>query len=405
MHILYFSGVKLPSKSAASIHVMKMAQAFAVAGHHVELYAKGKVGASKKRIFKRYAIEKPFTLHLSPFIKVPVYTHSKPLRQLSKRKPKIKIRRPDLVFGRDPVALALFCPSNIPVIFETDAMPYGKHYNWAFLKLLHQPNFRGIVTQSDALKTALLLRYEELGGEQVFVAHDGADLREYIASHARDTKLLKGRPDALKVGYAGSLYPGKGVEIIERIAKICPEYDFHVVGGTKWQLHKYHTKQLPKNLFFYGYKKHAEIPSYLKAFDIVVAPYQHHALIRTGKNVSRWISPMKLFEYMAAEKPIICSDLPQITEILTDKRNALLTAPSDEKKWAEKIRYLHQNPEITQQLAQQALIDAKGKYTWDQRAHAIVKFFVRSEKLQHHIRYMEFHTAEIMRKKQSSIRM
>lgn len=387
MHILYFSGVKLPSTSVASIHVMKMAQAFANAGHKVELYAHGRPGATAKKLFKRYNIEKEFTLHLSPFIKLPVYTKTKPLRQMSS--PKSKVKRPDLVFGRDPVALALFCPSDIPVIFETDSLPTGKPNHWAFIKLLRQPNFRGIVTQSDALKQTLLHKYEELGAEQVFVAHDGADLREYISAQPRNTDILKGRKDAPNVGYAGSLYPGKGVELIERIAKICPEFDFHVVGGTKWQLHKYRTKELPPNLYFYGYKRHADIPAYLKAFDIVVAPYQHHALIRTGKNVSRWVSPMKLFEYMAAEKPIICSDLPLITEILTDKKNALLVPAAEEQRWAQKIRFLHQNPAIAQHLTQQALIDLKAKYTWDKRAHAITDFFARSEKLRQHIRYME----------------
>lgn len=385
MKILYFSGITLPSRNSVSVHVMKMAQAFALAGHNIELYAKGKPGASAERLFKIYNIEKKFKLHLSPFVKVPVYTDTKALRRLNAP----QTQKPDLVFGRDAVALALFCPTNIPVIFEADSMPCGKSSHWAFMKLLRQPNFRGIVTQSDALKQSLLLRYEELGAEQVFVAHDGADLREYIASYRGNPDLLKGRRDALKIGYAGSLHPGKGVELIERMARIAPAYDFHVVGGTKWQLHKYRKKELPQNLYFYGFKKHADIPAYLKAFDIVVAPYQHHALIHTGKNASRWVSPMKLFEYMAAERPIICSDLPLIGEILHHKRNALLVPAAQEEEWIAAIDFLRANPDFAKTLARNATQDLHAKYTWDKRAHAITDFFIRSEKLRQHIRYRE----------------
>ena len=387
MHILYFSGVTLPSTQAASVHVMKMAQAFAKAGHDIELYARGKPGVRAEQVFARYGIDAPFTLHLSPFVKIPVYSDAKPLRKIKGRRTK----RPDLVFGRDPVALALFCPSDIPILFEADAPPEGTSGHWAFLKLLRQPNFRGIVTQSDVLKQSLLHRYESLSAEQVFVAHDGADLKEFIFAQESDASILKGRPGAFNVGYAGSLHPGKGVELIERIAKICPEYDFHVLGGTKWQLHKLRGKDLPGNMYLYGYKPHVEIPAYLKTFDVVLAPYQHHALIRTGRNVSRWVSPMKLFEYMAAGRPILCSDLPVIHEILTDKKNALLIPAAEEQKWAQKIRFLQQNPAIAARLTEQAHADLGAKYTWDKRALAVLDFFARSEKLRRHARYMQEH--------------
>lgn len=403
MNILYFSDVRLPSAHKNSLHTIKMAEAFANSGHYVELHAKKSAFASVKKVFKYYKAEQKFQIRLMPFTKIPVYTSTKPLRKLSKRK--LRVRKPDLVYGHNPVALAFFCPLDIPIILETDAIPMSPHKKLAFNKLIRQSNFRGIVTQSDALKKRLLKRYHELSGEQIFVAHDGADLREYIAAQNKKENLLQGRPDVLKIGYAGSLYPGKGVEIIERIAAICPEFDFHVIGGTRWQLQRYLTKKLPTNFFLYGFKNHTEIPAYLKTFDIVLAPYQHHALIKTGENVSRWVSPMKLFEYMAAEKPIICSHLPIITEILADKKNALLVTASDEHQWAQKIRYLHQHPEIAKTIAENAFQELKEKYTWDKRAAAIMGFFARSEQIQKHVRYMEKHTAEVMKRKHSNIRM
>tara|TARA_B100001989_G_C24522427_1_gene456603 strand:- start:37 stop:1218 length:1182 start_codon:yes stop_codon:yes gene_type:complete len=375
MKILYFSGLSLPSKDSASVHVMKLAQAFADAGHELTLHAKAKPGASEKTIREDYNVSENFKFNLSSFMRVPVYGNAKPFQEITRTKD-----IPDLVYGRDPVALSLFCPANIPVLLELDALPNAKPAtHWAFLKLITQPNFRGIVTSSDTLKQSLLLQYEHLGAEQVFVAHDGADLKEHIEAGERNIEQLKGRLDAPNVGYTGSLFIGKGVEVIERVAKLCPELDFHIIGGSVRQVHRHKMKKNPPNIHFYGFKHHADIPTYLQSFDVVLAPYQHHALIKTGKNISRWISPIKIFEYMAAKKPILCSDLPMIREILKPDHNALLIPAAEEEKWAEAIRYLLKKPEEAKRLSDNAYEELKSKYTWDKRAEAILGFFVAAE--------------------------
>lgn len=375
MKILYLSGLSLPSKDSASVHVMKLAQAFADADHELTLYAKAKPGASEKSIREDYNVTDNFKLDLSSFVRVPVYGNAKPFQDIARTR-----SLPDLVYGRDPVALSLFCPTGIPILLEIDSLPSAKPTShWAFLKLIGQSNFRGIVTSSDTLKQTLLLTYEALSAEQVFVAHDGADLREHIEAGQRDIEKLKGRRDAPNVGYTGSLFIGKGVEIIERVAKLCPELDFHVIGGSVRQVHAHKMRKNSPNIHFYGFKQHADIPTYLQSFDVVLAPYQHHALVKTGKNISRWISPIKIFEYMAARKPILSSDLPMIREILRPDHNALLVPAAEDEKWAEAIRYLLKKPEEAKRLADNAYEELKSKYTWDKRAEAILGFFTAAE--------------------------
>ena len=48
-----------------------------------------------------------------------------------------------------------------------------------------------------------------------------------------------------------------------------------------------------------------------------------------GREIGRWMSPLKVFEYMAAGKPILASDIPALREMLRDGDTALLLPPSE----------------------------------------------------------------------------
>lgn len=377
MNIFYFSGTKLPSQNAQSIHVMKMAQAFSKTGHNVTLFAGGMNNAASDDIFSIYDTEKIFKLYLSSHLSVPLLSDAKRLLAFAGKISNLD--KPNLIYGHDPIALALLAPRHTPIIFEAHNLPSLSTHHWAFLKLLKQNNLQSIIVVSDILKHAFLKKYPEIHSEDIFVVHDGADLIKHITSPEDGLNILRGRPNALNIGYTGSLAPGKGMSLITRIAKIRPEYDFHVIGGTQKQVQKLETENTLKNLYFYGYRDHAEIPSYLKTFDITIAPYQHRALIKTGHNMSRWISPMKVFEYMAAQKPIICSNLSTIHEILEHEHNAILLPASDERKWAETMDRIKDNPEEGNRLARNAYNSLKEKYTWDKRAQAIMDIYFNKQ--------------------------
>ena len=48
-----------------------------------------------------------------------------------------------------------------------------------------------------------------------------------------------------------------------------------------------------------------------------------------GTNLADWISPLKMFEYMAQGKAIVASDLPMLREVLRNGENALLCDSDD----------------------------------------------------------------------------
>jgi hypothetical protein len=87
------------------------------------------------------------------------------------------------------------------------------------------------------------------------------------------------------------------------------------------------------------------------------------------------MSPLKLFEYMAAGKPILCSDLPVLREIVEDGRNGLLLPLADADAWVAALCRLRDAPEERRRLGAAARADLVARYTWRERARRIQEFF------------------------------
>jgi glycosyltransferase involved in cell wall biosynthesis len=79
---------------------------------------------------------------------------------------------------------------------------------------------------------------------------------------------------------------------------------------------------------------------------------------------------MKLFEYMACGRPILCSDLPVLREVLNPD-NALLLPPGDVEAWVKALESLKSDPQLQTVLGAQTLSDVKS-YTWERRAQHIL---------------------------------
>ena len=86
---------------------------------------------------------------------------------------------------------------------------------------------------------------------------------------------------------------------------------------------------------------------------------------------SAYTSPLKLFEYMAAGRPVVSSDLPVLREVLTDERNALLYPSRDPAALAAAVRHARRTARWRGQLTEQALQDVR-HYAWEARAQRII---------------------------------
>ena len=92
-----------------------------------------------------------------------------------------------------------------------------------------------------------------------------------------------------------------------------------------------------------------------------------------GNDIAAWMSPLKLFEYMAHELPIVSSDLPVLREVLKDQDNALLCDPDDIGAWVSAIERLRLDDQLRRLWHRRASDDFARLYTWEKRVQRILR--------------------------------
>lgn len=368
MKILYLSFSYLPSRRANTVHVMRMCEAFAGLGHEVTLVGKRPLAdASGQNDFEIYGMEGVFELRklARPQTRGGELVYALAVIRLLVAGG----RRADLVYSRYPAGAWAAARLGIPTVFEMHGFKRGW---WARLMLrgiLRGPGFRRLVLISAGLerdmRTAGLLPPKAL----YTVAHDGADTGP--ADAAVPPSLDGNRP---QLGYVGGFYRGRGLALLAQLAGRMPELGFHLVGGDSDRLRQLLDVEPPANILCHGYVPHAEVARLCRQFDILLMPFEHRIEVAGGRiDTARWASPLKMFEYMAAGKPIVCSDLPVLREVLEHERNALLAPPDDIAAWEDAITRLLGDEALRRRLAGNARHDLESRYTWKARARHVLE--------------------------------
>jgi glycosyltransferase involved in cell wall biosynthesis len=99
-------------------------------------------------------------------------------------------------------------------------------------------------------------------------------------------------------------------------------------------------------------------------------PYQTRVAASSGGDIAPYLSPMKMFEYLASGRPILASDLPVLGEVLTAE-NALILPPADVDAWLAAIEKLRAQPKLREKLGGAARQTAQ-RYSWEARAERIL---------------------------------
>ena len=101
-------------------------------------------------------------------------------------------------------------------------------------------------------------------------------------------------------------------------------------------------------------------------------PYQRKfKTANDGPDTSKFMSPLKMFEYMATGKPIIASNHDVIKEILSNEKNSLLVEPDNISQWCNAIKKLKSDSKLAYNLGKNAKDDVR-KFTWSERSKMIL---------------------------------
>lgn len=372
MKIAYISQSRLPSRAANSVHVMKMCSALSRQGHRVVLWGlrpKGDCSFRRSTVYRDYGVEPSFSMYRLIHFRGAYWTYT--LRVVIAT----WIWRPKIVYSRCVHGARLAALLGLPVYFEVhhplDGVPA---LDRAFRRLIASPNLKRLIFITKALDSYYQDRYPNIRCPTI-VAPDGADVVTIEKDCPALRPDLKEKSGRLQVGYVGQLYPGKGMEVVKPLAEECPWADFHVVGGeenavTEWVRN---CRAIP-NLFFKGFVPHREVPAVVAQFDVVLLPNQQTVSVagNGALDISAWTSPLKAFEYMAAGKAILCSDLPVLKEVFEDGFNCLLCDPVDIQQWRGALLRLRDDAELRKSLGENAKNDFLTNYSWSARATTIV---------------------------------
>jgi glycosyltransferase involved in cell wall biosynthesis len=387
MKVYYISPSTIPSRSANSIHVINMCEALVQLGYKVVLFARFNnfTKTEYKEVIVHYygvnsdgielntyssKIARGAELFISMFSLLKFITDC------------IKGLSPQVIIARNLYAALLFgVILRRGVIYETHSPEYGfrkKVQGW----LLNSPKIRTVVI-SNALKK-LICEFHSIIGEHIYVFHDAAREGALQLSHLqrkrKREKLLGSKIELEKynkfVGYFGHLYYGRGIEIIQGIAKENSEEAFVVYGGDENEIKQYRNSNSIKNIFFMGHISPNLVNGAMGMMDILLMPYQNFvSLSLEGVDTAKWMSPMKMFEYLSVGIPIISSDLPVLREVLEDGDNAILVKPDDVVEWSDALQKIVNDTNLADNLGMNAYNQYRIKYTWKHRAEGMLSIF------------------------------
>jgi len=364
----YLSHSRVPSRDANSIQVMRMCAALAEQGARVTLFCRLEERLGSAELCARYGVPASFEIRGLRLRRVPVLTRGAySLITLARlwRRP-----RPDWIHARDPYLLAgvVLCPwLRAPLTLEVHRPPRGPLESLLFRWILSSARLRHLVVISEALGRELVRRYGRRAESRLLLARDGAQVR------ARAAPPERRRGAEARIAYLGGLAPGKGMELIAELAPLLPEHSFEVVGGSPEELRHWRGRIAGEHVRWHGFLPPERAQELLGDFDVVLAPYQERVLVGAKRvDVSPWMSPLKLFEYMAAGKAIVASDLPVLREFLRDGENARLVSAQDARAWATVVRELCADPAQRERLGDRARGELERHYTWEQRARRLL---------------------------------
>ncbi len=211
---------------------------------------------------------------------------------------------------------------------------------------------------SETLKTYIR---DFLGIKKAYSIPNGSDPDHFSPEKTKTTPLLH-LDNKFKIIWTGNANPWQGVELIvetaRRLEQSHPDIIFIVVThDSKWVF------PVLKNLLVLRGISYADIPSYIASADACLCLYHEYNWLKYGF----YGSSLKLFDYMASGKPVIASDMGQISTVINDNVNGLLVDSSIDSI-VSKIIEIKTNPQKREDLSKNAREDIINYYNWDRVA-------------------------------------
>lgn len=374
MKIACIATSQVPSSTANSIQVMKACDALQQAGHEVCLWVPGAERTQAADLASFYGLKTCFGVrHLSAW---------KVLRRYDFAWRSLRAARTwgaDLLYTWFLPDAVLGLWAKLPVILELHDLPTGNAGPGWFRRFVKAAGKKRLLVITSALQKTLEEKYTiRFDPQEVQVAPNGVDWEDYDAlPEAAQARQALGLPQQPTAVYTGHFYAGRGMDLLLGLAKRLPQVHFLWVGGRSQDVADWQVRLQAESVFnvtLTGFVDKRRLPLYQAAGDFLLMPYEQAIAGSSGGDSAAICSPMKMFDYLAAGRVILSSELPVLHEVLNEN-NAVFCPPEDVGAWQAALERLLIDPALCRSLSTQARQDGRN-YAWLARARRALVGFV-----------------------------
>lgn len=318
MKIHYLATSNIPSRTANALQIIKMCEAISKAGHSIRLILPNLKTLSVP-LQKYYDLK--YKIDIIKVGKIKKYIQDFdniiiPLKIIHKS---LKLKS-DLIITRSAFISLVLIFLKKKHIFEIhdDLKTSGSIVASIYknLRLLNSHHIIKVIFISLSLQKFIKKNYF-YKRENFDILHDATEIKN---KYIKFTKSIK-----LRIGYFGSIYKSRGIELIIKLAKRDKKNDYFIYGGTKNEIQAIRKKNNINNLFLKSQISYTEVKKEIIKMDVLLMPYTKKATISGDYgNIIQFMSPMKMFDYLGSSKIILCANIPVLREILIDNYNSIL---------------------------------------------------------------------------------
>jgi glycosyltransferase involved in cell wall biosynthesis len=225
----------------------------------------------------------------------------------------------------------------------------------------------GLIAVSQEIKTYLEEHYPPSRGRVVVLAN-GVDPGRFPDDQRPSCPAP---PGTFTVGFVGTLKPWHGLAtLVEAFAlfqeRAADSRLLFVGDGPERErlVADLARRGLRQKVHFVGAVAASEVPGFLASMDVAAAPYPMLSHF--------YFSPLKVYEYLAAARPVVASRIGQLAELIQHERNGLLVPPGDPPALAAALERLWRQPDLRQRLGQAGRAMVLRSHTWEMVARRIL---------------------------------
>ena len=366
MKICYLSNAAIPSSVASSIQIVKMCEAFSKLDNEVTLITinefKSKINfldyynVKSKFFLKRIKNFKSFPLGVNYYL----FSFFSVLESL-RYKPEVYITRNFFT-----CFLLVMLRKNTVMELHHDLKIESRIVRFLVtkLKFLNSTSIKKIIVITHGVKEDYVKK-NLIQKKKIIVLPSGSSIK-------KNFEFLNNKK-FLKIGYFGSLFQSRGFNLIQDLAKIDKDNKYFLYGDFN-KINNFKYKNPNKNIQFHKYVPYKDIPKELKKMDILLMPYVSSITVAGNVgDITKFTSPLKLFDYLSVGKIIICSDFKVLKEIIKEKKNAIFVKNyTNVYSWKNEIQKLKNQPN-KQLIISKNNFRLSKKYSLIRRANRILE--------------------------------